>query len=225
MKSKNRNPLMSICKQYEAYHIDFVFNLLDDARTAELNDHLHDCPNCKREVRSLKEVLRLADRAEAETPSAAWEPHGVEMEVYRRLAAENEHVGRNSLLLRARHFLSHISSIQAYRSFSGGVFFNGLRQIWRGALTGCALVLVLLISILSFDGDQSETMPVVKIKVSPSSEQLEQYRWQDIHQSLEDFLVIKHLRNDEWETASSARMLKELAQRTGYENVTISSYR
>ena len=216
---------MSTCKHYEAFHIDFVLKLLDDERTAELDDHLHVCPNCKREVRSLKEVLRLADRAEAEFPSAAWKPHDIEMEVYRRLAAESEKVGHNSFLLRTRHLLSHISSILANRSFSDGVVFNDLRQVWRGVLTGCALVLVLLISVLSFDGDQSETLHVVKIKVLPSNEQLEQYRWQGIHQSLEDLLVIKHLRNDEWETTSSARMFNELVQRTGYESVTISSYR
>lgn len=221
MKSENRNSLMSTCKQYEVLLIDYVFNLLNDARTAELNDHLHDCPNCKKEVRALKEVLKLTDRAETEIPSAVWEPHDIEMEVYRRLAAENEQAGPNSLLLHARHLLSFISSMQANRSFSDGEFYTS----WRGVLTGCALVLVLLISVLSFDGDQSETLPVARIEVLPSHEQLEQYRWQGIHQSLEDLLVIKHLRNDEWETASRERMLNELAQRTGYQNVTINSYR
>ena len=225
MKSEIWNPPMSTCKHYEASHIDYVCNLLDDAQTAELNEHLRDCPNCRQEVRALKEVLKLTDGAEAEISSVAWNLDDVDMEVYRRLAAENEGASGNFLFLRARHLLPFKSLAQTGRFSLEGLFSVSLRQVWRGALTGCALALIVLISILSFDGDQSPTSPVVKIDGLPPDEQLEQYRSQGIRQSLEDVLVIKHLRNDDWELASRTRMLAELTQGTPYESITISGFR
>ena len=225
MKSEIWNPLMSTCKRYEASPIDYVCNLLDDAQTAQFNDHLRDCPDCRQEVKSLKEVLKLTDAAEAEISSVTWKLDDIEMEVYRRLAAENEQESAKSLFLRAHHLFPFKSLRQTRRFSLDGLFSISLRQVWRGTLAGCALTLVLLISILSFDGDQSETSPVVKIDNLSSIEQFEQYRSQGIRQSLEDVLVIKHLRNDEWETASRVRMLNELAQGTPYESIAVSSLR
>ena len=225
MKSEAWNPLMSTCKQYEAFHIDYVCHLLDDARISELNAHLRDCANCRKEVKALKEVLKLTDKAETEISSTAWELKDVEMEVYRRLAAENEQASGSSLFLRVRHLLPFRFLMQTERFSLYGFRSTGVRQLWRGMLTGCALVVVLLISVVSFDGDQSTKMPVVKIDVSLSHEQLEQYRSQGIRRSLQDVLVSMHLTNDEWETAGRARMLNEQAQGTPYENITISSFR
>ena len=211
---------MSNCKQYEAFHIDYVCHLLDDAQISEFEAHLYDCTICRKEVNALKEVLKLTDKAETEISSTAWELKDVEMEVYRRLAAENEQASGSSLFLRARHLLPFRFLMQMEH-----FFLHGLRHLWRGMLTGFALVVVLLISVVSFDGDQSTKLPVVKIDVLPSHEQLEQYRSQGIHRSLQDVLVSMHLTNDEWETAGRARMLNEQAQGTPYENITISSFR
>ena len=225
MKSEIWNPLMSTCNQYKTSQIDYVCNLLDDAQTAALNAHLRNCVNCRNEVRALNEVLRLTDRAEAEISSVTWELEDIEMEVYRRLAAKNEQKSGSSLFLRARHLLPFRSLMQTERFSLDGLFSTSLRQLWRGVLTGCALALVLLISVVSFDGDQSTTLPVVTFQVLPSNVQLEQYRSQGIHRSLEEALVMIHLRYDEWETAGKVRMLNEQAQGTPYENVAISSFR
>lgn len=228
MKSEIRNPLMSNCKQYQAFHIDYVCHLLDDAQISELNVHLRDCANCRKEVKALKEILKLTDKAETEISSTAWELKDVEMEVYRRLAAENEQADGSSLFLRflrSRYLFPFKSLMQTERFSLADFRSSGMRQLWRGILTSCALIAVLFISVVLFDGDQSTKLPVVKIDVSPSHEQLEQYRSQRIRRSLQDVLVSMHLTNDEWETAGRARMLNEQAQGTPYENITINSFR
>lgn len=225
MKSETRYPLMSTCKQFEALHVDYVCNLLEDAQISELDAHLRDCANCRKEIGALKEVLKLTDKAETEFSSTAWELKDVEMEVYRRLAAENEQADGGTLFLRVRQLLPSRFLLQKERLSLDGFRAAGARQLWRGMLTGCAFVVVLLISIVSFDGDQSTKLPVVKIDVSPSHVQLEQYRSQGIRRSLQDVFVSMHLRNDEWETAGRKRMLNEQAQGTSYENITISNIR
>ena len=225
MKSENWNRQMSTCKRYETARIDYVCNLLDDARSAQFEEHLRGCANCRRQVGALQEVMKLIDGAEAEISPVSWQLDDVEMEVYRRLAAENEQASRNSFFLRARRMPPFEYLVKAGRFSLNALFSASPRQVWRGALAGCALAMVLLVSILSFDGDQSETSPVVKIDSLPPIEQLEQYRSQDIRRSLEDVLVIKHLRNDDWETASMVRMLNERAQGTPYESISISGFR
>ncbi len=215
---------MSNCKRYDASRIDYVCNLLDDAQTAHLEEHLRDCPNCRQQVEALQEVLKLVDGAEAEVSSVSWQLDDVEMEVYRRLAAENDQTSRSSSFLRARRMLPFEFLAKAGRFSLNALFSINPRLVWRGALAGCVLALVLFISILTFDGDQSATSPVVKIDSLPPIEQLEQYRSQDIRRSLEDALVIKHLRNDDWETASMVRMLNEQAQGTPY-SIAISGFR
>ena len=216
---------MSTCKQFEALHIDYVCNLLEDAQISELDAHLRDCANCQKEIGALKEVLKLTDEAETEFSWTAWELKDVEMEVYRRLAAENEQASGGTLFLRVRQLLPSRFLLHMERFTSHGFRAIGLRQLWRGMLTGCALIAVLLIATVSFDGDQSTKLPVVKIDVSHSHEQLEQYRSQGIRRSLQDVFVSMHLRNDEWETAGRKRMLNEQAQGTPYENITISNIR
>ena len=225
MRSENWNPTMSTCKQYEPYLIDYVCNLLDDVQISTLNAHLRDCANCRNEVKALKEVLKLTDKAGTEMSSAAWELKDVEMEVYRRLAAEKERASGSRLFPRARQLFPLRFLMQSERFSLDGIRSIGARQLWRGMLTGCAFVVVLLISVISFDGDQPTELPVVRIDVLPSNEQLEQYRSQGIRQSLQDVLEIMHLRDDEWETAGRARLLNEQAQGTPYENLTISSFR
>ncbi len=214
---------MSTCKQYKAFHIDYVCNLLDDAQISALTTHLGDCANCRNEVTTLKEVLKLTDKAEAEIPSAAWELKDIEMEVYRRLAAENEQTLGKSFLIRACHVFPFRRLMQTGRFSFNGFRSTGLARLRQGLATGCALAVVLLISVLSFDGDHSAELPVVKIEVLPSNERFEQYRSQGIRRNLQDVLVIMHLRNDEWESVSRARMLNEQAQGTPYENITISN--
>lgn len=225
MKSETWNPTMSNCKQYEASRIDYVCNLLDDVQTSALNAHLRDCSNCRKEVKALKEVLTLTDKAETEMSSTAWELKDVEMEVYRRLAAENEQTRSSPLFRHVRQLFPFRLLMQTERFSLNGFRSTGLRQLWHGVLTGCALIVVLLISVLFFDGDQSPKLPVVKIDILPSTEHFEQYRSQGIHRSLQDVLVITHLRNDEWESASRVRMLNEQTQGTPYENITIRSFR
>ena len=224
MRSETRYPLMTTCKQFEALHIDYVCNLLEDAQISELDAHLHDCTDCRKEIGALKEVLKLTDKAEAEISSTASELKDVEMEVYRRLAAENEQASGGSLFLRVRQLLPSKFLLQSERFSSDGFRATGVRELWRGMLTGCALVVVLLISTV-FDGDQSTKLPVVKIDDLLPHEQLEQYRSQGIRRSLQDVFVSMHLRNDEWETAGWARMLNEQAQGTPYENIIISNIR
>lgn len=216
---------MSTCKKYKALHVDYVCNLLDDAQISALNAHLHECANCRNEVTTLKKVFKLTDRAEAEIPSIAWELKDIEMEVYRRLAAENEHTHSNSLLLRAYHVFPFRRLMQTGSFFLNGFRSTGLRRLWHGALSGFALAVVVLFSVLSFEGDQSAKLPVVEIDVLPPYEHFEQYRSQGIRRNLQDVLVIMHLRNDEWELAGRARMLNEQAQGTPYESITISNLR
>ena len=224
MKSETWKPSMSNCKQYEASRIDYVCNLLDDVQISTLNAHLRDCVNCRKEVEALKEVLKLTDKAETEMSSTARELKDVEMEVYRRLAAEKERASGSRLFLRVRHLFPFRFLMRPERFSLDGFRSIGAHQLWRGMLTGCALVVV-LISVVSFDGNQSTKLPVVRIDVLPSNEQLEQYRSQGIRRSLQDVLEIMHLRNDDWETAGRARLLNEQAQGTPYENLTLSSFR
>ena len=225
MKSETRYPLMSTCKQFEALHIDYVCNLLEDSQLSELDAHLPECANCRKEIGALKEVLKLTDKAEVEISSTASEFKDVEMEVYRRLAAENEQASGGSRFLRVRQLLSSTFLLQSERFPLDGFRATDVRQLWRGMLTGCALGVLLLFSTVSFDGDQSTKLPVVQIDDSLSHEQLEQYRSQDIRRSLQDVFVSMHLRNDEWETAGRKRMLNEQVQGTPYENITISIIR
>ncbi|MDE0297355.1 MAG: hypothetical protein OXN17_01815 [Candidatus Poribacteria bacterium] len=216
---------MSTCKQPKASHIEYVCNLLNDAQIAAFNSHLRDCSDCRTEVKALEAVVNLTDTAEAEFSSRSWELRDIEMEVYRRLAAENEQKDGASLFSRVRRLSPFRLPMRIKGDLLDSFRSTGFRQLWPRVLTGCAFVAVLLISVCYFDGDQPAKLPVVKIEVLPSNEQLEHYRSQDIHQSLEELLVIKHLRNDEWETAARARMLNDMAQGTRYESIAMSSFR
>ena len=209
---------MSTCKQHEASHIDYTCDLLDDAQIALLEAHLQDCTICRKEIQALKEVLRLTESAEAKISSVTWELDDIEMKVYKRLASESE-AGGGSLFSRVRHLLRFGPPVSSERSFTDGLSSIGSTQIWRGALAGGTLVIGLIIATVFFDGNQSATVPVASIELVPASERIERYRSQGIHQSLEDALVMRHLRNDEWETASRLRMLNEQAQGTRYESM------
>ena len=140
------------------------------------------------------------------------------MKVYKRLAAESE-AGGGSLFSRVRHLLRFRPPVSRECSFTHGLSSIGSTQIWRGALAVGTLVIGLIIAAVFFDGNKSAIPPLASIEVVPASERIEQYRSQGIHQSLEDALITRHLRNDEWETASRLRMLTEQAQGTRYESM------
>ena len=207
---------MSTCKQHQESYVDYVFNLLSDLQIAGLEAHLENCDDCRQHVRAWKEVLRLSDGAEeivAETASV----EDIAIKVYKRLAAEpRKKTQRNFSSRIADRLLLSVSNLSTppIRMFPINVSTH-----WRGALAVCVLVLGLISSAVFFNGKQSATAPLASVKVLPASKRIEQYRSQGIRRSLEDVLVIKHLRNDDREAASRLRILNEQVEGTRYEHI------
>ena len=211
---------MAICKQHEASYIDYICNLLDHAQIALFEVHLQDCSTCRKEIKALKEVLRLTDSAETEISSTIWALEDIDMKVYKRLAAESESTSERPVISRVRRLLRFGPPVSSELSFTYELSSIVSMQIWGGMLARGTLFLALIIAAIFFDGDQSANPPLTSFRVVPTSERIEQYRSQGIHQSLEDALVVRHLRNDEWETASQLRILNEQAQGTRFESMT-----
>ena len=188
---------MPKCKKFEAQAIDYAYELLPEAETVTFEQHLKKCADCTEEVKTLKTVLSLTDKALLEMPLPERALQDIEISVYKRLAAAP-------------------SSRSLFRSW-GAI----LSQMWHGHRTAAVSSLVTaFIAIAVFVGNPFPSKTRVQpVEVQSADVRIEQYRQQDIQRSLEEALITHHLRNDAWATASQFQRMKEQAQGTNWVQV------
>ena len=170
---------MKQCKQLEKFYTEYVSDLLDEEQVARIEEHLRGCSSCAHEVEALQETLRLTDEA-AELPIPSDILDNIEMNVYKRLAAE-------SPSNKPAHFLSKVAAI--FR-------LSGVKRrptwIFRSALATLALVISLSIATVFINQDQAPDIPI-----QPSYERIELYRQAEFRNSQTEALETRHLKGND----------------------------
>ena len=170
---------MMRCKQLKRFYTEYVCDLLDEEQITRIEEHLHSCPICTREVESLQKTLRLTAEAE-EMPIPPVVLDNIEMNVYKRLATESPSTKRV-------HFFSKI--VAAFQLFS---VKRRSAWIFRSALATLALVISISIATIFINQDQLPDVPI-----QPSHERLKQYRQAEIRNNYTEALETRHLRGDD----------------------------
>lgn len=188
---------MPKCKKSEGYAIDYVYALLPKSEAAPFEQHLKTCDDCAEEVRNLTALLHLTDEVQSEVMLPERALQDIEVNVYKRLAAESP-------------------SLSRFRSWVA-IF----TQMWAGhRIAAVSSVAVALIAIAIFVTEPFHPKTTVQLSETQSADaRMEQYRQQDIQRSLEEALIKHHLRNDAWETASQFQRMKEQAHGTNWVKV------
>ena len=170
---------MKQCKQLENFYTEYVSDLLDEEQVARIEEHLRDCSACAHEIEALQKTLRLTDEV-AELPIPSDVLDNIEMNVYKRLAAE-------SPANRPAHLLSRVIAI--FRSPG-----EKRRPTWifRSALATLALVISISVATVFINQDQSTDIPI-----QPSHERIELYRQAEIRNSQTEALETRHLKGDD----------------------------
>ena len=200
---------MTTCKKFEESYTDYVCELLEDEKMDSIAAHLRECPNCAREVDSLKAVLQLTDEAERTRKIPGWALEDIEMKVYKRLASESPTVSPIPVLSRLFHLFS-------YSLFSLTIRSTRWRYpwIWRGAIVSCIFAAVLIVNSIFFNENRQTNVPLSATAIQSSSDRVNRYFQQEIERDLEETFVTRYLSNDDWATTGNLRWLKERAKGT-----------
>ena len=190
---------MPKCKKSEGQAIDYASKLLPPAEEDPFEQHLKNCEDCTEAVKSYTVVLELTDTAQAEivVPELALE--NIEMNVYKRLAATQEH--------------TLFSRIRAYFTSVGSPF--GWYK--TAAVSSIAIALIATVVLMGKPLQPKDTLRLTETESADA--RIEQYRQQGIQRNLEEALITHHLRNDAWETESQLHRMKEQAQGTNWTKV------
>jgi hypothetical protein len=211
---------MTTCKKFEKSYTNYVCELLEDEKMHSIAAHLRECPNCAREVDSLKAVLQLTDEAERTRKIPGWALEDIEMKVYKRLASESPTADRTPLLSRLFHLFSFRSPLLR----DNDLFSLTARParwsspwIWRGAIVSCIFGAVLIVNSIFFNEDGQTNTPVSPTAIQSSRERVNQYFQKELERDLEETFVTRYLSDDDWATTGNLRRLKEQGQGTHLE--------
>ena len=138
---------MKQCKQLEKFYTEYVCDLIDEEQAARIEQHLEGCAACAREVQSLQNTLRLTEEAE-EIPIPPVILDNIEMNVYKRLAAESPPPQRSSFFAKC---------VAAFQLFS-----VKRRPAWilHSALATLVLVIGISIATVLINQDQPPEIPI-----------------------------------------------------------------
>jgi anti-sigma factor RsiW len=168
----------------EKFYTEYVCDLLDEEQVARVEEHLRGCSTCAHEVEALQKTLRLAEEAE-ELPIPPGVLDNIEMNVYKRLAAESPSTER-------AHFLSEF--VAAFR-------LSGVKRrptwIFRSALATLALVISISIATVFINQDQSSNVSISAIPIQSPHERIERYRQAEIRSNYTEALETRHLKGDD----------------------------
>ena len=187
---------MPTCNKSEGHAIDYASQLLSTAEAEAFEQHLERCSDCTTAVRSFTALLNLTDMAEKEVVLPEGALQGIEMNVYKRLAATQD----ASLLSRLRAYFAN---------------FKSAFQWHRTAVASTALIALITAVVLVGEFWQ----PKVELQLSESQSadaRIEQYLQQDIQRNLDDAMITHHLRNDAWDTESRLQRVMEQAEGTDW---------
>ena len=189
---------MPKCKKSEGQAIDYASKLLSPEEEDPFEEHLKNCKDCSKVVQSLNAVLQLTDKAHAELTVPELALEDIEMNVYKRLAATQEH----TLFSRVRAFFANF-----------GYLFR-----WQRTAAASTVVIAMITVALLWGRLFPEPVPPLPDAQSADA-RIEQYRQQGIQRNLEEVLIAHHLRNDTWETESQLHRMKEQAHGTNWTKV------
>ncbi|MCZ6681495.1 MAG: zf-HC2 domain-containing protein [Candidatus Poribacteria bacterium] len=174
---------MTTCKPSETY-TDYVHDLLDEEQAAIVEAHLGDCPTCADKVESLQRVLSLVREA-AEVPIPNVILDGIEMKVYKRLAAESPQP-------KPARFLSRLLAVLPFPAMQ-----NRSTWILRGALASLVLAIGIPIATIVLHREPALEVPVRAISVQTPPDRVEQYNQWEIQMSQQEALEKRHLKGDD----------------------------
>ncbi len=190
---------MPKCKKSEGQAIEYAAKLLPPAEEDPFEEHLKNCEACTEAVEAYTAVFELTDKAQEEIVVPEFALQNIEMNVYKRLAAEQE----QTLFSRIRDYFVSVGSPFGW---------------YKTAAVSC--VAIALIAAAVFIGKPSQPEGSFQLSESQSADaRIEAYREQGIQRNLEEALITQHLRNDAWETESQLHRLKEQAQGTNWTKV------
>lgn len=187
---------MPKCIKSEGQAIDYASKLLSPEEEESFEEHLKNCPDCTEAVQSFRTVLQLTDEAQAELRVPELALQGIEMNVYKRLAAAHE----QTLLSRMRAYFANVSSLFRW---------------YKTAAASTVVIALIMIALLwgeLFSPEPERLLPETQSAVA----RIEQYRQQHIQRDLEEAMIAHHLRNDAWETESRLHRMKEQADGTDW---------
>ena len=170
---------MKQCKQLEKFYTEYACDLLDEEQVARVEEHLHGCSTCAREVESLQNTLRLAAEAE-DIPIPSVVLDNIEMNVYKRLATESP------LPQRSYFFAKCVAAFQ---------LFSVKRQpawILRSALATLVLVIGISIATVLVNQDQGSD-----VSIQPVHERIGLYQQAEIQNNRAEALETMHLKGDD----------------------------
>ncbi len=190
---------MPKCIKSEGQAIDYASKLLSPEEEDPFEEHLKNCPDCTEAVQSFNTVLQLTDKAQAELRVPELALQGIEMNVYKRLAAAQE----QTLLSRVRTYLANFGSLFRWQRTAAA------------STIAIALITITLLWGELFAPEPEMILPDTQSAVA----RIEQYRQQHIQRNLEEAFITHHLRNDAWETESRLHRMKEHAHGTNWTKV------
>ena len=190
---------MPKCIKSEGQAIDYASKLLSPEEEDPFEEHLKNCPDCTEAVQSFNTVLQLTDKAQAELRVPELALQGIEMNVYKRLAAAQE----QTLLSRVRTYLANFGSLFRWQRTAAA------------STIAIALITITLLWGELFAPEPELILPDTQSAVA----RIEQYRQQHIQRNLEEAFITHHLRNDAWETESRLHRMKEHAHGTNWTKV------
>lgn len=186
---------MTMCKQLAKSYAEFVCDLLDEKQVTVIKEHLQECPICIREVKSLRQLLSMAEEA-GEVPIPSMILDSIEMKVYKRLAAEFPRPEQG-------HFLSRFFALFPFPGMK-----NRSPWVLRGAITTFVLAIGIPIAMISLDRDRPFDVTVNPIPVQPPHERIERYRQREIQLSRDEALESKHLKGNDRFATIQLRMVE-----------------
>jgi anti-sigma factor RsiW len=175
---------MTRCKQLERFYAEYVCDLLDEERVAFIEEHLHSCFACVREIEAVQKTLRLTEEA-GEMPIPGVILDNIEMNVYKRLATESPPPKRV-------HFFS-----QFFADFRLPAVKRSPMWIFRSAIAALVLVIGIPIATVVIDQDHPPEVPVTVMPIQLSHERIEQYRQEEIRSSRIEALEMRHLKGND----------------------------
>jgi len=193
-------------KCWESLYIDYVCNTIKDENlTADFEAYLQNHPDVRNEIDALKDTLATTDLVgQVNLPDTILDD--IEIKVYKRLAS-NESSQKQSIFSRIVEILS-------------------IRSLWvRGGFVTVMLLALgfaltpIFVSLIRSKNPRSVLSTASQSIILTQQKKIEQYRQQEIQRHFEEAIDAKHLRNDDWSTASQFRRLRENAKGTDWAEI------